>query len=77
MKNIVDERKDAEIRLGRPVSIYSAFPVIGRGFERHDTISREEIESYYERAERGAFGFLIHRLKKRFLFDRDSRELLA
>ena len=68
MKSIDEERRDAEHRLGRPVSIYCAFPRIGRGFVRHNTtISRGEIESSYERAERGVFGYYLHRLKKRIL----------
>ena len=67
MKSIDEERIDAERRLGRPISIYRAFPRIGRGFVRHDTISHDEIERLYQRAERGVCGYFIHRLKRRFL----------
>ena len=68
MKSIDEERRDTEYRTGRPVSIYSAYPQNGRGFVRHnDTISHEEIENAYERAERGAFGYCFHRMKERIL----------
>ena len=67
MKSIDEERRDSERRTGRPVSIYCAFPLIGRGFVRHDTISHEEVENRYECAERGFFGYCLHRLKKRIL----------
>ena len=68
MKSIDEERRDAARRMGRPVNIYNAYPHIGRGFVRHnDTVSHEEINDRYERAERGAFGYYLHRLKERIL----------
>lgn len=67
MKSISEERREAEIRLGRPVRIYSAYPLIGRGFVRHDTISHEEVERRRERAERGSIGYFFYRIKQTLL----------
>ena len=65
LKSISQLRKETEERTGKPVEFYSAFPIIGRGFVRRDTISHADVESLYERAERGRVGYFFHKLFRR------------
>lgn len=55
MKNIKDEgiwemRRKVEKSTGRPVEIYSAYPLIGRGTILHDQILHSSVEKSFSAA---------------------------
>ena len=45
-----EERQKVAARTGRPVEIFSAYPLIGRGSVQHDQISHADVLSRFERA---------------------------
>ena len=49
-KGIEEVRRDYELRTGRPLRIYKAYPEIGRGGVDHDQPSHAEVEHMFDRA---------------------------
>ena len=49
-KSIVDVRRDYELRTGKPLLIYKAYPEIGRGGVDHDQPSHAEVERMFNHA---------------------------
>lgn len=49
-KSIVEVRRDYELRTGKPLRIYKAYPEIGRGSVDHDQPSHVEVERMFARA---------------------------
>ena len=49
-KSIVDVRRDYELRTGKPLRIYKAYPEIGRGGGDHDLPSHSEVERMFNHA---------------------------
>lgn len=49
-KSIVDVRRDYELRTGKPLYIYKAYPEIGRGGVDHDLPSHAEVERMFDHA---------------------------
>ncbi len=60
-KNIWILRREEEKKSGRPVQIYSAYPLIGRGSVIHELPSHKEVEARFEKA-------LSFTLKQKLLF---------
>lgn len=50
LKGIGEVRRDYELRTGKPLSIYKAYPEIGRGGVDHDQPSHAEVERMFDRA---------------------------
>lgn len=50
MKGIADIRREYEVRTGKPLCIYKAYPEIGRGGVDHDQPSHQEVERMFDRA---------------------------
>ena len=50
LKSIVDVRRDYELRTGKPLRIYKAYPEIGRGGVDHDQLSHLEVERMFDHA---------------------------
>ena len=50
LKGIGEVRRDYELRTGRPLRIYKAYPEIGRGGVDHDQPSHAEVERMFDRA---------------------------
>lgn len=49
-KGIWELRKEVEQRNGRPVKIYSAYPLIGRGSVIHELTPHSDVEKKFEKA---------------------------
>ena len=50
LKGIGEVRRDYELRTGKPLRIYKAYPEIGRGGVDHDQPSHAEVERMFDRA---------------------------
>lgn len=50
LKSIVDVRRDYELRTGKPLRIYKAYPEIGCGGVDHDQPSHAEVERMFDHA---------------------------
>ncbi len=50
VKGIWELRRDVERKSGRPVEIYSAYPLIGRGSIHHNQIEHDTVERNFTAA---------------------------
>lgn len=50
LKSIADVWRDYELRTGKPLRIYKAYPEIGRGGVDHDLPSHSEVVRMFDRA---------------------------
>ena len=50
LKSVTEVRRDYELRTGKPLCIYKAYPEIGRGGVDHDQPSHTEVERMFDRA---------------------------
>ena len=50
LKSIVDVRREYEMRTGKPLCIYKAYPYIGRGGVDHDLPSHAEVECMFDKS---------------------------
>ncbi len=66
MKTIFENRLQVEKKLGKSITIYSAYPLIGRGSVQHNMVSHEEVERRFQKALKVSFWqrlvFFINRL---------------
>ena len=49
-KSIWTLRREVEVKSGRPLRIYSAYPSIGRGSVKHNTLSHAQVMKRFEKA---------------------------
>ena len=49
-KNILILRREEEAKIGHPISIFTAHPLIGRGSVIHNMLSHEEVEMRFNKA---------------------------
>lgn len=66
MSGIWELRRETEKRTGCPSTIYSAYPVIGRGSVVHDLVSSAEVEKRFRKALKVSFrqkvSFFLNRI---------------
>lgn len=66
MKTIFENRLQVEKKLGKSITIYSAYPLIGRGSVQHNMVSHEEVERRFQKALKVSFWqrlvFFVNRL---------------
>ena len=50
LKSIWALRKEVEAKNGKSVLIYSAYPLVGRGSVKHNTVSHEQVMKRFDKA---------------------------